>query len=65
MNQTILYILIILGVSFVLTMLALVDIMKKDFGSTKSKIIWHFVALVPVFGWMIYFLFGYKKGMVR
>ena len=65
MNQTILYILIVLGVSFVLTMLALVDIMKKDFGSTKSKIIWHFVALVPVFGWMIYFLFGYKKGMVR
>ncbi|MBT3387435.1 MAG: hypothetical protein HN417_05850 [Desulfobacula sp.] len=65
MNQTILYILIVLGVSFVLTMLALVDIMKKDFGSTKSKIIWHFVALVPVFGWMIYFLFGYKKGMIR
>lgn len=62
MNQTILYILIILAVSFVLTMIALIDIMKKDFGSTKIKVMWHFIALVPVFGWMVYFVFGYKKG---
>jgi len=65
MNQTILYILIILAVSFALTMRALIDIMKKDFGSTKIKVMWHFIALVPIFGWMIYFVFGYKKGRLN
>jgi heme/copper-type cytochrome/quinol oxidase subunit 4 len=61
MNQNILYIFIILAISFVLTILALIDIMKKDFGSTKTKVIWHFIALVPVFGWLIYFIFNLNK----
>ncbi|MBC8438826.1 MAG: PLDc N-terminal domain-containing protein [Deltaproteobacteria bacterium] len=62
MDQTILYILLISAISFGLTMLALTDIILKDFGSTKAKIIWHFIAIVPIIGWLIYLIFGFKKG---
>jgi len=62
MDQTLLYVLLTSAISFGLTMLALIDIILKDFGSTKAKIIWHFIAIVPVFGWLIYLIFGYKKG---
>ena len=62
MDQTILYILLISAISFGLTMLALTDVILKDFGSTKAKIIWHFIAIVPIIGWLIYLIFGFKKG---
>jgi hypothetical protein len=62
MDQSILYILIIVAISFGLTMLTLIDIILKDFGSTKTKIKWHFVAIIPIIGWLIYLIFGYKKG---
>lgn len=62
MDQTILYILLISAISFGLTMLALIDIILKDFGSIKVKIIWHFVAIIPIIGWLIYLIFGFKKG---
>jgi len=62
MDQTILYILLIFAVSFGLTMLALIDIILKDFGTLKAKIIWHFIAIIPIIGWLIYLVFGYKKG---
>ncbi len=62
MDQTVLYILLISAISFGLTMLALIDIIRKDFRSLKAKIIWHFVAIVPIIGWLIYFIFGFKKG---
>ena len=65
MDQTILYILAIFTISFGLTMLALIDIILKDFGSTKVKIIWHFVAIVPLIGWLIYLLFGYRSGQKK
>ena len=62
MEPTILYILITVAISFGLTMLALIDIILKDFGSLKAKIIWHFIAIIPIIGWLIYFIFGFKKG---
>jgi hypothetical protein len=62
MDNLILYILLIFGISLCLTMLALVDIIKKDFGSPKIKILWHFIALIPLIGWLIYLVFGYRKG---
>ncbi|HGY11215.1 MAG TPA: hypothetical protein ENK36_02475 [Desulfobacterales bacterium] len=65
MDQSILYILLIFAISFGLTMLALIDIILKDFGSTKTKIIWHFIAIIPILGWLIYLIFGYKKGQRR
>ena len=62
MDQTILYILLICAISFGLTMLALIDIILKDFESIKVKIIWHFIAIIPIIGWLIYLIFGFKKG---
>jgi hypothetical protein len=62
MNNIILLILLIFGFSLGLTMLALVDIIKKDFGSPKIKVLWHFIALIPLIGWLIYLIFGYRKG---
>lgn len=62
MDQTLLYLLIIVGISFGLTMLTLIDIILKDFGSTKTKILWHFIALVPIAGCLIYLIFGFRKG---
>ena len=65
MDKSIIYLLIAFAISFGLTMLALIDIILKDFGSTKAKIIWHFVALIPIFGWLIYLIFGYRKGVKK
>ena len=62
MDQTVLYILLIFAVSFLLTVLALRDILLKDFGSAKAKMIWHFIAIVPLIGWLAYLVFGFKKG---
>ncbi|MCA1785563.1 MAG: PLDc N-terminal domain-containing protein [Desulfobacteraceae bacterium] len=62
MENIILYILLVFGISLGLTMLALVDIIKKDFGSPKTKLLWHFIALIPLVGWLIYLMFGYGKG---
>ncbi len=65
MDKITLYILLIAALSLGLTMLALIDIIKKDFGSPKIKILWHFVALIPIIGWLIYLIFGFKKGQKK
>ncbi len=65
MDNIVLYVLVIAGISLGLTMLALVDIIKKDFGSIKAKILWHFVALIPLIGCLIYFIFGAKTGQKK
>ena len=62
MNSTIIYIFIAFGVSLGLTMVALVDSLKKDFSTPGEKMLWHIIAMIPFFGWIIYFLFGAKKG---
>ena len=49
----------------VLTMLAVTDALRKDFGSTKKKAIWAVIALLPFFGWAIYLLLGFRKGKVQ
>ncbi len=49
---------------FAITMLAITDVLRKDFGSTRVKAAWGLVALLPFVGWMIYFLFGFRKGAV-
>ncbi|MBF0302122.1 MAG: PLDc N-terminal domain-containing protein [Desulfamplus sp.] len=45
------------------TMLAIVNIILKDFGSMQNKAIWGLVALIPFVGWIIYFIFGAKRGV--
>ncbi len=46
-----------------LTMLAMIDIILKDFGSIKTKAIWGLMAIIPFIGWLLYFLVGAKKGV--
>lgn len=45
-----------------LTMLALIDVITKDFGTLQQKAVWFLIAAVPFVGWLIYLLFGFKKG---
>ncbi|MCK5097454.1 MAG: PLDc N-terminal domain-containing protein [Desulfobacteraceae bacterium] len=63
MNTT--YIIIIASgvILWLLTALALIDVITKDFGSLKNKVIWFVIAFIPVIGWLIYLLFGFKKGI--
>lgn len=61
-KELVLYVLLVVGVSFALTMLALIDLLKKDFSTPKEKFVWHLVAIVPVIGWLFYFTLGAKKG---
>ena len=56
---------IIIGIVFLgLTMLAFVDVARKNFGTTGKKALWSMVALIPFVGWLLYFLFGMRKGKV-
>ncbi|MCK5543215.1 MAG: PLDc N-terminal domain-containing protein [Desulfobacterales bacterium] len=59
------YIIVIVSgiILWLLTALALIDILLKDFGSLKNKAIWFIIAFVPVIGWFIYLLFGFRKGI--
>ena len=61
-KELLFYILLIVGLSFVLTMFALIDLLKKNFPTPKEKFVWHLVAIVPVVGWLFYFALGAKKG---
>ncbi len=45
-----------------LTMLAVMDVLTKQFGSTGKKALWGLVALIPFIGWLIYLIFGFRKG---
>lgn len=47
---------------YVLTVLAIIDIMRKDFGTTGKKALWGIIALIPFVGWLIYLIFGFRKG---
>lgn len=63
MNSTYLIIIACGIISWVLAALAFIDVLLKDFGSLKNKAIWFIVAFVPVIGWFVYLVFGFKKGI--
>jgi len=55
---------IILCIPFLLlTVWALVDISIKDFKTLKEKVIWYLIGLVPFIGWLIYLIFGFRRGV--
>jgi uncharacterized membrane protein YhaH (DUF805 family) len=49
-------------VFYLLTILAVVDIVRKDFGTIGKKALWGIIALIPFVGWLIYLIFGFRKG---
>ena len=51
-------------VFFALTMLAVLDVARKEFRSPKVKLVWGIVAVFPVLGWFFYLLFGFWGGKV-
>jgi hypothetical protein len=55
---------IVVGLFFyLLTCIALIDIARKDFGSLGAKFGWGAVAFIPFIGCLIYFVFGFRKGI--
>ena len=52
-------------VFYLITCVAILDIARKEFGGTHIKAMWGFVALIPFFGCLAYFLVGYRKGKKR
>lgn len=56
---------VILGITvpfFLLTICMLVDVSMKQFPSPAEKAIWWIVALIPFIGWLIYLIFGFRRG---
>jgi len=49
-------------VFYLLTILAIVDIVRKDFGTIGKKALWGVIAMIPFVGWLIYLIFGFRKG---
>ena len=49
-------------VFYLLTLLAIVDIVRKDFGTIGKKALWGIIAMIPFVGWLIYLIFGFRKG---
>lgn len=50
------------GAFFILTALAVLDVARKGFGTMGRKALWGVIAMIPFIGWLIYLLFGYRKG---
>jgi len=61
-TTTIIFWMKIAVVFYVLTILAVVDIARKDFGSLGKKALWACIALMPFIGWLIYLIFGFRRG---
>ncbi|MBW1695049.1 MAG: PLDc_N domain-containing protein [Deltaproteobacteria bacterium] len=49
-------------VFYILTVLAIFDIAFKDFGTVGKKALWGIIAFIPFIGWLIYLVFGFRKG---
>jgi hypothetical protein len=52
-----------LSVPFLLaTLWAVIHAAQKEFGSLREKVLWMMIAAVPFVGFIIYLLFGLRKG---
>ncbi len=47
---------------YIFTIAAIIDIARKDFGSLGMQALWALIALIPFIGWLIYLIFGFRKG---
>lgn len=46
------------------TLWAILNVAQKDFGTFGKKAMWLIVAAIPFIGFIIYLIFGMKKGKV-
>jgi hypothetical protein len=47
---------------FIGTVWAVLDVAQKSFGTSRRKALWWLVASVPFAGFIVYLLFGLRKG---
>jgi hypothetical protein len=47
---------------FIGTVWAVLDVAQKDFATSGNKALWWLVASVPFVGFIVYLLFGMRKG---
>jgi hypothetical protein len=60
LNETL--IILILLVPFFLMLIAILDLVKRNFSGTSDKVLWIFVIiLIPVLGALLYFMIGRKS----
>ena len=44
------------------TVWAVVDVAQKNFGTVGKKALWWVIASVPFVGFIVYLIFGFRKG---
>ena len=47
---------------FLLTVWSVIDAAQKEFGSLKTKVLWMIIAAIPFIGFIVYLIFGFRKG---
>ena len=61
-GQELIFILLILGVLFLLPLIALVDVIRSDFRGSNDKLIWVIVILfLNIIGALLYLVIGRKQ----
>jgi hypothetical protein len=60
--HTVVVVLAIVAPFFFGTIWATVNAAQKDFGTLGKKALWLFIAAIPFIGFIIYLIFGMRKG---
>lgn len=47
---------------FIGTIWAIVDVAQKEFGTVGKKALWWIIASIPFIGFIVYLIFGFRKG---
>ncbi len=47
---------------FLLSVWAIVDALQREFGTIGIKALWCLIAAIPFIGFVIYFIFGVRRG---
>ena len=64
-GQELLFILLVLGILFLLPLIALVDVIRSDFRGSNDKLIWVVVILfLNIIGALLYFFIGRNQRIV-
>jgi hypothetical protein len=54
---------LVIAVPFLLaTLWAIIHASQKEFGSLREKVLWMMIAAIPFIGFIIYLIFGFRKG---
>lgn len=57
---------VVIGLSIpflLMTLWAVINAAQKEFGSLRQKALWMIIAAIPFVGFVIYLIFGFRKGV--